>query len=88
MIELRGEVMRAVKSLFTTGLLALSLAMVSLAPVSAETVLQGDICNVRVHQLTTGIKWYSNLEEAQNAAREQNKLVFWMHMLGKIDGAT
>jgi len=80
--------MRAVKSLFTTGILALSLTMASLVPVSGETVLQGDVCSVRVHQLTTGIKWYSNLQEAEDTARQQNKLVFWMHMLGKIDGAT
>ncbi len=86
--SVRGEDMPVVKSLFTTGVLALSLAMASMTPVSAEAVLQGEVCSIRVHQLTTGIKWYSNLQEAQDAAREQNKLVFWMHMLGKIDGAT
>jgi hypothetical protein len=86
--ELRGKDMRAVKSLLATGLLALSLGIVSQGPASAEKVLEGGVCSTRVHQLTTNIKWYSNLDEAENAAREQNKLVFWMHMLGKIDGAT
>ena len=54
----------------------------------AETVYQGNVCSSRVQTLTGQIDWNTNLKDAQAQARQQNKLVFWMHMLGKIDGAT
>ncbi len=34
------------------------------------------------------IEWSNSLADAKQRAREQGKLVFWVHMLGKIDGAT
>ena len=64
----------------TTGLLSL--------PSYAEPVLQGTVCSERVHELTSDIHWYNDLKEAEAQAQQQGKLVFWMHMLGKIDGAT
>ncbi len=57
-------------------------------PAQSETVYQGNVCSSRVSSLTGQIDWYTNLKEAQQKAREENKLVFWMHMLGKIYGAT
>jgi hypothetical protein len=60
----------------------------SLTPANAEKVLQGEVCSARVHALTTAIDWQKNLDDAEEIARKENKLIFWMHMLGKIDGAT
>ncbi len=57
-------------------------------PVQAEKVLEGQVCSQRVHALTSEIDWYKSLNKAEDAAREQGKLVFWLHILGKIDGAT
>jgi hypothetical protein len=57
-------------------------------PAQAEKVLEGQVCSQRVHELTSEIDWYKSLNKAEDAAREQGKLVFWVHMLGKIDGAT
>ncbi|CAN5378062.1 hypothetical protein BH10CYA1_BH10CYA1_20760 [soil metagenome] len=54
----------------------------------AEKVLEGQVCSARVHALTSEIDWYKNLDKAEDAAKQQGKLVFWVHMLGKIDGAT
>jgi hypothetical protein len=73
---------------FIAGLLLSNL--IGLLPVvaNAETVYQGSVCSTRVNTLTNQIDWQTNLKDAENLAREQNKLVFWMHMLGKIDGAT
>ncbi len=74
------------------GLLAISLLLTTLSsaalPAHAEKVLEGAVCSVNVHKLTSGIDWYTDLKKAEQTAAEQNKLVFWMHMLGKIDGAT
>jgi hypothetical protein len=73
---------------FLAGLLLSS--QIGLIPIAAnaETVYQGSVCSSRVNTLTNQIDWQTNLKDAENLAREQNKLVFWMHMLGKIDGAT
>jgi hypothetical protein len=62
---------------------------VSMPPVySAKTVLTGEICDARVHKLSTQIEWYDNLHKAEAEAQQDGKLIFWMHMLGHIDGAT
>ena len=65
-------------------------SQIGLVPVAvnAETVYQGSVCSSRVNTLTNQIDWQTNLKEAESLAQQQNKLVFWMHMLGKIDGAT
>lgn len=66
----------------------LSLVACQAAPSPAETVLQGAVCSQRVQELTSKVEWYKSLEEAEQAAQTQGKLIFWVHMLGKIDGAT
>ena len=63
-------------------------ASLSIPAANAEKVLEGQVCSARVHTLTSEIDWYKNLNKAEEAAQQQGKLVFWVHMLGKIDGAT
>ena len=63
-------------------------ASLSIPAANAEKVLEGQVCSARVHALTSEIDWYKNLNKAEEAAQQQGKLVFWVHMLGKIDGAT
>src|SRR5580658_3401827 len=79
--------MTKLKKLLTLGLL-LSSVTVWGSQARAEKVYEGAVCSTRVHELTSGIDWYTDLKKAEKTAQEQNKLVFWMHMLGKIDGAT
>jgi len=57
-------------------------------PAYAEKLLEGYVCSQRVHELTNDIDWYKSLKKAEDAARQEGKLIFWVHMLGKIDGAT
>lgn len=67
----------------------LSAFLLSSAPAySAREVLTGQICDARVHQLSTQIDWHDNLRKAEAEAEQNGKLIFWMHMLGHIDGAT
>ncbi len=54
----------------------------------AEKVYTGEVCTVQVHKLTTDINWQTKLPLAEEQAAKENKLVFWAHMVGKIDGAT
>lgn len=74
-------------ALFLTAGLAL-LALMSAPQARAESALAGEVCTARVHQLTTDIVWYKSLTKAEEDAKREGKLVFWVHMLGKIDGAT
>ena len=41
-----------------------------------------------VAALTVKISWQSSLDSAKALARSQGKMVFWMHMLGDLNGAT
>ncbi len=42
----------------------------------------------RVEKLTTEITWHSSLEEAKDQAKAEGKLIFYMHILGELDGVT
>jgi hypothetical protein len=72
---------------------AASLALLATVTVSAQSaiaakVLSGEVCSARVHALTANIDWKRNLKDAQKEAQSDGKLIVWVHMLGKIDGAT
>jgi hypothetical protein len=41
-----------------------------------------------VERVTTRIAWRTSLEEALDQARREDKLVFWIQMLGRLDGVT
>jgi ABC-type sugar transport system substrate-binding protein len=79
---------------FINSALAATIALSSfivpgLAPqAQAEKVYTGEVCTVAVHKLTSDIHWETKLNAAEAEAAKDNKLVFWMHMVGKIDGAT
>ena len=60
------------------------------APTSAKPplILSGTESSERVNELTTEMTWYHSLAQAEDAARRQGKMVFWVQMLGDIAGAT
>jgi len=82
-------------------LLALAASLAILAPAEAGdkkdkkgsvptkgTAENGQDVKKDVAQLTTAISWKTSLPEAQELARKEGKMVFWMHMLGDLKGAT
>lgn len=74
---------------FAALLLFLGGMAISASPaLAAKELLQGEVCEANVHKLTTEINWYTNLKKAEKSAAEEGKLIFWIHMVGKIDGAT
>jgi hypothetical protein len=40
------------------------------------------------HLVNKGMHWHTSLEDAQAEAKKTGKLVFWIHMLGTMEGAT
>ena len=57
-------------------------------PAFSQEYLNGYVCSLQVHKLTSEINWLTDLEQAKALAKEQGKLVLWVHLVGKIDGAT
>jgi hypothetical protein len=72
------------------GLVAvLGLASFAFAPAGrAEGVVMSGEASRNAHVVNKGVKWHTSLEEAQTQAKKDGKLVFWLHMLGTMDGAT
>ena len=71
--------------------LALLTALLSLSALTAQAaplLLSGQVNRTRTDQLTSEIQWNTSLYQAERTAAQQGKLVFWMHMLGTLSGAT
>lgn len=72
------------------GLVVLVSLLFGVAPaaVRAESVVVSSEASRNAHLVNKGVKWHTQLEEAQTQAKKDGKLVFWLHMLGTMDGAT
>ncbi|MBX9949617.1 MAG: hypothetical protein K2Y39_10645 [Candidatus Obscuribacterales bacterium] len=65
-----------------------ALALLAIPQASAIPIIKGDEASYRVRELSTGINWHTSLPMALQESARSGKLVVWIHMLGKIDGAT
>ena len=52
------------------------------------TAENGNDVKKDVATLTTKISWQTSLDAAKELARKEGKMIFWMHMLGDMNGAT
>ena len=70
--------------------LALSLALIapSVPGNAGPIVLGGQVAQQRVTGMTNEIHWTTSMYQAQDQARREGKMVFWVHMLGDMKGAT
>jgi hypothetical protein len=68
-------------------LLGLSL-LVSMPVFGKPLLLTGSVARNNVIKLTSEVPWYTSLSDAETQARREGKMVFWIHMLGDIKGAT
>jgi len=66
-------------------LLALS---ISVSPTAAADYASGEQNYHNLRDLTTQIDWHTGLPQAEWEAQRSGKLVFWVHMLGSLSGAT
>lgn len=65
-------------------LMAVTIGAASAAP----QIMTGAVAHNQATKLTSEIHWYQNVNSAEAEARRTGKLVFWMHMLGQLDGTT
>ncbi|MDA0839503.1 MAG: hypothetical protein O3B01_26795 [Planctomycetota bacterium] len=82
--------MRHFAWLATVALLAHSTAAYSSQTKKSERrrPLNGDVAQKNLDRLTTEIHWERSLSEALDLAKREGKMVFWMHMLGDLEGMT
>jgi hypothetical protein len=52
----------------------------------AGAVLPSGVVERRVEKLKDQIHWSTSLDEAKAAAKAQKKPIFWIHLLGDLDG--
>lgn len=72
------------RKLSAIAVLVLTLAASALA----QRVIPGSQAFNNASRLTHDIRWHTSLADVEAEARQQGKLVFWMHMLGNINGET
>ncbi len=71
------------------GLVGLSLC-VPLVPgaLARPNMVAGQDARLRTQKLTQTIEWNRSFDRAKMEAQRSNKPIFWVHMLGSIDGHT
>ena len=73
---------RWIHSLLVTGALVASLA--TNAP--AQQRIDGDSVAERTISMMTEIDWHNSLEPLMSIAVEQKKPIFWLQIVGELDG--
>ncbi|CAN5661886.1 hypothetical protein BH10CYA1_BH10CYA1_51670 [soil metagenome] len=69
--------------------LVATMCIASSAPsFAAPRLMSGNVTENKVAQLTHQINWHPSLPQAEYQAQREGKMVFWMHMLGNLSGAT
>jgi hypothetical protein len=72
---------------------ALSLATATAVAVTAssaigQALLMGDQVKQSVNKVNSELKWNNSLDQCKWQAKKEGKLVFWLHMLGSLNGYT
>jgi len=55
---------------------------------AGEELVPGYVAKSKIHQVSTGIEWNTELDAAQEKAKNANKMILWINMIGKMEGAT
>ncbi|HEY9773167.1 MAG TPA: hypothetical protein V6C81_05100 [Planktothrix sp.] len=76
------------KRAFIAPLLGLAMVAASLPSPAAPLMLNGAVAQAHVNALTNDIEWNTSLYNAEMEARRTGKMIFWVHMLGDMKGAT
>ncbi len=75
------------KRTLTVAFTLLTMAMGG-AALAGPQLLDGNVSANRVENLVTQIQWNRSLPQAEAQAAQQGKMIFWVHMLGDMSGAT
>ncbi|SRR5579885_3187217 len=56
--------------------------------VKPKGIIPGYVAKDNIEKVNNEIHWYTSLNQAEDQARRENKMVLWVHMIGQMDGAT
>lgn len=91
-MNLTTKVLSAVLSFaamsFSFSFAAEAIPITATAGTASKKMVSGDEAFARITKLTTEIPWYTSLDYAKKRAQQENKPIFWMHMLGPLNGKT
>jgi hypothetical protein len=79
--------MRLNKTSFALLASILLASAISAQQVQKKAILP-EVASASATKLNREINWHDSLESAAKQANKEGKLIFYMHMLGKIDGGT
>lgn len=51
-------------------------------------LLSGNVAQENIAKVNSGITWHTSLNRAMQDANRQGKMILWVQMIGKMDGAT
>ena len=67
---------------------ALATALLLPSAAQAQNVIPGAQAQQNVSRLLSQVPWTTSLEQAKAQAQKEGKLIFWVHMLGSLNGDT
>lgn len=50
--------------------------------------LQGSAAKENIDRVNNNIQWHTSLNQAMEQARKEDKMVFWVHLIGQMSGST
>lgn len=59
-----------------------------MAPSPVRNLLDARESESNARKVRSDLGWSNSLSDAKQRAQQQGKMIFWVHMLGKLDGAT
>ncbi len=68
--------------------LAITVGVLASSASFGSPVYRGSVCAENVSRLTSEISWTRSLKNAKEEAVKKDKLILWIHMVGKIEGFT
>lgn len=74
-----------------TLLLAMALASTVTSPFDAlakPRLMEGSVAKENICTVNSEIRWNTNLAQALEQARRENKMVLWIQMIGQMSGST
>lgn len=76
------------KSVAAIAAITATIAFAAATPAQNKNLLPGYVAKENINRVNSEIQWTTNLNQALAEARQSNKMVLWLHMIGKMDGAT
>lgn len=68
---------------------SLSLALDAEAKMGMNSkLIEGSIAKENIDKVNGNIRWNTNLAQALDQARRENKMVLWIQMIGQMSGST